>query len=108
MGEQLDRIKGFVGLTVGAVLGGQAIQAIGNIGSGMSSGMRGATQSMVGVGLLGHAASLSKSIDDPDSIHRYVNPVAFTRFHDICRSYFFYKIRFTGIIYHYNICTSTK
>lgn len=49
----MDRIKGFIGLLVGATLGGEAIRQVGNIGSGMSSGMKSATQSMIGIGILG-------------------------------------------------------
>ena len=55
-------IKGMIGLTVGASLMPSVMSGIGNIGSGMSAGMRGATQSLVGVGFLGHAASLGKKI----------------------------------------------
>jgi len=55
-------IKGMLGLMVGTVLGSHAIQQVGAIGSGMSAGMRGATQSLIGVGLVGHAASLSKKV----------------------------------------------
>ena len=62
MKEHLDRIKGFVGITIGAALIPAVMHGIGNIGSGMSTGMKGATQSLVGVGLVGHAASLSKKI----------------------------------------------
>jgi len=51
-------IKGMFGVLVGTTLGGAAIRHIGNIGSGMSAGMIGATQSMVGVGVLGHASKL--------------------------------------------------
>ena len=61
MGKNLDMIKGMVGVTVGAVLAGTAMRAVGGV-SAMSSGMRGATQSLIGVGLVGHAASLSKKV----------------------------------------------
>lgn len=62
MKEHLDRIKGMVGITIGASLMPSVMHGIGSIGSGMSVGMRGATQSLVGIGLVGHAASLSKKV----------------------------------------------
>lgn len=49
------QIKGMFGVILGASLGGAAIQAVGNIGTGMSAGMQSATQSMVGVGVLSTA-----------------------------------------------------
>jgi len=55
-------IKKMIGLMVGTTLGSHAIQQIGNIGSGMSAGMKGATQSLIGIGLVGKAASLSKKV----------------------------------------------
>jgi len=58
--NNLDRVKGFMGLTVGAILGGEAIKAVGNVGSGMSSGMKSATQSMIGVGILGTGGKIWK------------------------------------------------
>ena len=58
----LEHIKGMIGITVGASLVPTVIHGIGNIGSGMSAGMKGATQSLVGVGMVGHAASLSKGL----------------------------------------------
>jgi|24BtaG_2_1085350.scaffolds.fasta_scaffold00417_14 predicted lysophospholipase L1 biosynthesis ABC-type transport system permease subunit len=54
----LKPIKGFIGVLVGSSLGGAAIQAVGNIGSGMSTGMKSATQSMVGVGVMSQGAKL--------------------------------------------------
>ncbi len=53
----LKPIKGFLGILVGTTLGSTAIQAVGNIGSGMSSGLKSATQSFIGIGILGNAAS---------------------------------------------------
>ena len=55
-------ITGMIGVTVGASLVPAVMHGIGSIGSGMSAGMQGATQSLVGVGLVGHAASLSKKV----------------------------------------------
>ena len=55
-------IKGMIGLTVGSSLMPTVMHGIGDIGAGMSTGMKGATQSLVGIGFLGHAASLSKKI----------------------------------------------
>lgn len=49
----MDRIKGFFGLLIGSAIGGEAIRQVGNIGSGMSQGMKSATQSMIGIGILG-------------------------------------------------------
>jgi len=60
MTKVLEPIKGFIGLMVAAPIAGAAIGAVGNIGTGMSSGMKGATQSMIGLGLFSNAASLFK------------------------------------------------
>ena len=60
--EIMKPIKGFIGMTVGTILGGEAMSAVGRIGSGMSAGMKGATQSLIGVGVLGHAAGTTKKI----------------------------------------------
>ena len=56
----LGVIKGFTGIFVGAVLGGEAIKAVGGIGS-IPSGIRGATQTFIGLGVVGHAASTVKN-----------------------------------------------
>ena len=56
----LGAIKGFTGIFVGAVLGGEAIKAVGGIGS-IPSGIRGATQTFIGLGVVGHAASTVKN-----------------------------------------------
>ncbi len=55
-----ERVKGFISMTVGAVLGGHAIQAVGNIGHGMSAGMKSTTQSMIGIGVLGSGGKMWK------------------------------------------------
>ncbi len=55
-------IKGMIGLVVATPLAGTAIGGIGSNLTGALSGIGGATQSMVGVGLLGHAAGMSKSL----------------------------------------------
>lgn len=55
-------IKGMLALTVGSSLMPSVMHGIGAIGSGMSAGMKGATQSLVGVGFIGHAASLPKKV----------------------------------------------
>lgn len=52
-------IKGFVGTLVLTTIGGEAIRQVGNIGSGMSSGLKGATQSLIGIGVAGHTAKLT-------------------------------------------------
>lgn len=54
-----DKIKGFIGVTVGAIMGGETMQ---QVGGAMTGGIGSATQSMVGIGVLGHAASLSKKL----------------------------------------------
>ncbi|GAG35955.1 unnamed protein product [marine sediment metagenome] len=54
-------IAGFVGLMILTPLAGAAMSAVGGIGA-MSSGMVSTTQSMIGVGLVGHAASISKGM----------------------------------------------
>lgn len=51
-------IKGMVGVLVGASLGGAAISALGAVGSGMSTGIRSASQSMVSLGVMSQAAKL--------------------------------------------------
>lgn len=55
-----EQMKNMFGFMVGATIGGEAIKAVGNIGSGMSDGMKSATQSMIGVGILGSAAKMFK------------------------------------------------
>jgi len=55
-------IKGMIGLVVATPLAGVAIGQIGSTMTGSLAGIGGATQSMVGVGLFGHAASLSKGM----------------------------------------------
>jgi hypothetical protein len=55
-----DQIKGFMGVTIGTILGGEAIRQVGNIGSGMSQGLKSATQSVIGVGVLGNAMKFFK------------------------------------------------
>jgi len=51
-------IRGLIGMTIAVPLAGAAINAVGSIGSGMSSGVKGTTQSMIGVGLLSHGTKL--------------------------------------------------
>ena len=53
----LKPIKGFIGLTIGAVLGGETIR---QVGANISGGIGRATQSLVSVGLVGHASKLFK------------------------------------------------
>ena len=53
-------IKGMIGLVAAIPLAGAAIGGIGSTMTGSLAGIGGATQSMVGVGLLGKAASLFK------------------------------------------------
>ncbi len=55
-------IKGMIGLVVAVPLAGAAIGGIGSTMTGSLAGIGGATQSMVGVGLFSHAASLSKGL----------------------------------------------
>ena len=55
-----ERLKGMFGMSIGAALGGEAIRQVGNIGSGMSSGMKSATQSMIGIGILGTGGKMWK------------------------------------------------
>ncbi len=55
-------IQGMIGLVAAVPLAGSAIGAIGSNLTGNLVGIGGATQSMVGVGLLGKAASLSKNM----------------------------------------------
>ena len=55
-------IKGMMGLVVAVPLAGAAIGGIGSSMVGSLAGIGGATQSMVGVGLLSHAAGMSKSL----------------------------------------------
>lgn len=55
-------IKGMMGLVVAVPLAGAAIGGLGANLTGSLAGIGGATQSMVGVGLFGKAASLSKGM----------------------------------------------
>ena len=55
-------IKGMIGLVVATPLAGAATSGIGSSMTGSLAGIGGATQSMVGVGLFSHAASLSKGM----------------------------------------------
>lgn len=48
-------------LTIATPLAGAAITTVGGIGA-LSSGIRGATQTAIGGGLLGHAAGMSKKL----------------------------------------------
>ena len=57
MNNVIEPIKGFIGLTIAAPLAGAAIGAVGNV-AGLTSGIAGATQSFIGIGLAGHAAGL--------------------------------------------------
>jgi hypothetical protein len=50
-------IKGFVSVLAGTALGGAAIQQVSNIAA-LSGGIGSATQSLIGVGILGQSASL--------------------------------------------------
>ena len=61
-GKRMGLIKGMIGLTVGASLMPSVMHGIGAIGSGMSTGMNGATQTLVGVGFVGHAVNLGKGV----------------------------------------------
>ena len=56
----LGAIKGFTGVLVGAVIGGEAIRVVGGIG-GIPAGIRGATQTFIGLGIAGKAASTIKN-----------------------------------------------
>ena len=53
-------LKGMIGLTVATPLAGTTIGQIGSNLTGKLSGIGSATQSMVGVGLLGKAAKMFK------------------------------------------------
>lgn len=53
-------LKGMFGLTVAVPLAGAAISGIGGAFTGSLRGIGSATQSLIGVGLAGKAASLSK------------------------------------------------
>ena len=55
-------LKDMLGTLVGVVIGGEAIHQVGAIGSGMSSGMKSATQSFIGLGIMGQAAKGVKSL----------------------------------------------
>ena len=56
----MDLIKGFMGLAVGVPLAGAAMGAVGTHMVGAARGIGQATQSMIGIGLLGHASKLFK------------------------------------------------
>lgn len=55
MGVKNPMIKGFLGTLVGITLGGEAIRQAGSIGN-FPSGLKSATQSFIGLGIVGHAA----------------------------------------------------
>lgn len=55
-------LKGFIGLVVAAPLAGAAIAGIGGALTGGLAGIGGATQSLVGIGLLGKAAETTKGL----------------------------------------------
>ena len=55
-----ETLKGMFSLTVGSILAGETVQQIGNSMTGSLKGIGSATQSMVGVGLLGSATKLFK------------------------------------------------
>jgi len=52
-------IKGFLKTLVGVTLGGEAIRQVGSIGQ-MPAGLRSATQSFIGLGVMGNAAKNTK------------------------------------------------
>jgi len=58
----MKMIKGMIGLIPTVVLGGHAIGQIGSNLTGSLAGIGGATQSMVGIGIFGKAASLAKGL----------------------------------------------
>lgn len=53
-----EQLKGMFGMLIGATIGSAAISQIGN--SNMSSGLKNATQSLVGVGILSSGMKLFK------------------------------------------------
>ena len=57
---KMSIIKGMIGLVVAVPLAGAAIGGIGSSMIGSLAGIGGATQSMVGVGLLSHASKMFK------------------------------------------------
>lgn len=54
-------IGSFIGVTVGAILGGEAIRQVGATAA-ISSGLRGATQTFIGLGVVGQAAGSAKKL----------------------------------------------
>lgn len=55
----MDRIKGFVGLTVLTPIAGAAISGIGNVAGSMGAGIASATQSLAGTGFALGAAKMT-------------------------------------------------
>ena len=55
----MEKIKGFVGMMVGGVIGSEVAKSIGN--SGLGAGFKEATQTLVSAGTLGFVAG--KSLD---------------------------------------------
>ena len=55
-------LKSAVGLIVAIPIGGAAIAGVGGALTGSLAGIGGATQSLIGVGLLGKAAETSKGL----------------------------------------------
>lgn len=59
MGKNMDFLKDMFVLTVATPLAGAAIGTVGGI-SGLSSGVKSATQTAIGGGLLSHASKMFK------------------------------------------------
>jgi len=57
----LKQIKGFMGVTVGAILGSHAMGVVGGVSS-IPSGIRSVTQIGIGAGVMGYSASLGKKM----------------------------------------------
>ena len=56
-----ELMKGMFGMVIAAPLAGAAMSAVGGV-SALGSGIKGATQTMIGGGLMAHSAKLGKSL----------------------------------------------
>jgi hypothetical protein len=61
MAKVLQPIKSFIGLAIAAPIAGATLGALGSLGSSIPRGISSATQSLVGLGLVGKAAEGAKS-----------------------------------------------
>lgn len=57
-----EQIKGFFGITMGVILGSEAIRQIGSAGLWLGEGIKSSSQSLVGIGVLGNTIRNTKDM----------------------------------------------